>query len=69
MDRILRQKLNRKIMKLTEVMNQSNLIVIYRIFHLNRTDLLSSQHITEPSSNLVIYSVTAQALTDTRKLK
>ena len=45
-DRSSRQKLNRKIMKLTDIMNQMDPTDIYRIFHANTKDytLFSATH-------------------------
>ena len=65
-------EINREIMKLTEVMTQVDLIDIRSIstehFTQTQNNIPSSQHLKEYSSKLTIYSVTKQALTDTRKL-
>ena len=61
MDRSSREKLNKEIMKLHDIMNQMDLIDIYRTFHPHTK--------VEPSSKLTIYSVTKQASTNTGRVK
>ena len=66
-------EINREIMKLTEVMNQMDLIDIRSIstehFTQTQNNIPSSQHLTRPSPKLAIYLVTKQASIYTRKLK
>jgi len=66
MGRISRQKLNREIMKLTD-MNQMALIDTYRIFHPNTEEYILFSANTP--QKMTIYLVTKQVSTDTRKLK
>jgi hypothetical protein len=65
LDRSSRQKLNRKIMNLTDVMTQIDVIDIYRTFYPNTKEY---QYLIEPSLKWTIYSVTKQVSTDRRKL-
>jgi hypothetical protein len=53
-DKSYRQKLNGEIMKRTDIINQTDLIDIYRIFHPNQKNISSSQHLVEPSEKLTI---------------
>ena len=62
------RKIEWKIMKLTDIMNQTDLIDIYRTFHTNQKNMSSSQHLMKPEK-LAIKLVTKQASTDIRKLK
>ena len=56
MDRADRQKLNRKIRELTDVMLHMYLSDIYRTFQPNIRYIPSSQHYMEPSQTLTTYS-------------
>ena len=69
MDRSSRQKLNREIIKLANIMTQMDLTDFCRTFYSNTKNNPSFQYLIEPSPNLAIYSVTKQVSTDTRKLK
>ena len=69
MDRSARQKLNKEIRELINVMTQMDFIDIYRTFHLNTENIPSSQHLMEPSLKLIIYLVTKQTSTETKKRK
>ncbi|KAL6085938.1 hypothetical protein STEG23_026499 [Scotinomys teguina] len=68
MDRSTRWKLNREIKGLTDVMEQMDLIDIYRTFHPTKRNIPSSQHPMELSLKLTTYSVTKQTSTDTKKI-
>ncbi|KAL6044040.1 hypothetical protein STEG23_014728, partial [Scotinomys teguina] len=67
MERSTRRKLNREIKDLTDVMEQMELMDIYRTIH--PTKKPSSQHPMEPSLKLTTYLVTKQMSTDTKKLE
>ena len=58
-----------EILQLTDIMNQMDLIDIYRIFTQTQTNILSSQYLMEPSTKMTTFSVTKQILSDTIKLK
>ena len=49
MDRSTRQKFNREIRELTDVMNQMDLKDIYTTFHPNRKEYTFFRHLIEPS--------------------
>jgi hypothetical protein len=67
-DRSSKQKLNREILEVRDIVNQVVLTDIYRTFHPN-TNNASSQHLTEHSPKLTTYSVTKQVSKYTIKLK
>jgi exonuclease III len=54
MARSFRQKLNREIMKLTDVINQMDLTDIHRTFHQNTKEYTSFQHLMELSPKLTL---------------
>ncbi|KAL6088064.1 hypothetical protein STEG23_028921 [Scotinomys teguina] len=68
MDTSTRSKLNREIKDLTDVMEQMDLINIYRTFHPNKRNIPSSQHPMELSLKLTTHSLTKQTSTDTKKI-
>jgi hypothetical protein len=68
MDRSSRQKLNKEIMKLTDIMNQMDPTDIDRTFYQTQK-IISSQYLKECSAKLTIYSDTNKVSTDMRKLK
>ena len=63
LDRTVRQKINREIRELTDVMTKMDLTDIYKTFHPN---ILSSQHLMKPSQKLTTYSVTKQTSIHTK---
>ena len=69
LDRSIKQKLNKEIRELADVMTQMDLIVIYRTFHPNIKDIPSSQHLMKHSSKFSTYSVRKQTSTNTNKMK
>ena len=58
LDRSARQKTNREIRELTDVMTQMDLRDIYRIFHLNIKEYTFFSHFMEHSQKLTTYSAT-----------
>ena len=56
LDRSVRQKMNREIRELTEVMTQMDLTDIYKIFHPNRKEytLFSAPHRTFPKIDHIL---------------
>lgn len=66
-DRSSRQKLNREILKPTDIIKQMDLLDIYTIFHKHKDIFFSETH--ELSLKLTIYLYTRQVSTATRKLK
>ena len=66
MDRLTKQKLNREIRELTDVMTQTDL-TDHSTYTENK--IPSSQHLIEPTLKLNTYSVTKQTSADTKKLK
>ncbi|KAL6043143.1 hypothetical protein STEG23_019324 [Scotinomys teguina] len=66
MDRSIRSKLNREIKGLTDVMEQMDLIDIYRTFHPTKKEYTFFSAPMELSLKLTTYSVTKQTSTDTK---
>ena len=69
MDRSSRQKLNREIMELADIITQIDLTDTYGTFHQTQKNMPSSQHLMELSVKLIIYSTTKKVSTDTNKMK
>ena len=67
MNRSNRQKLNREIRELAEVINQMDLTDIYRRFHPNKKNIPTSEHLRESSLKLITYMVTKKTSTNTKK--
>ena len=53
MDRSFRQKLNREIMELADIITQIDLTDIYRTFHQTQKNMPSSQHLMKLSPKLI----------------
>ncbi|KAL6084854.1 hypothetical protein STEG23_022050 [Scotinomys teguina] len=68
MDRSTRLKLNREIKGLSDVMEQMDLIDIYRTFHPTKKEYTFFSAPMELSLKLTTYSVTKQTSTDTKKI-
>ena len=68
MDRSSRQKLNRGIMELTGIMSQIDLTDVQNTSLKQQKGILSSQHPTK-LPKLIMYLVTKQVPTDTKKMK
>ena len=60
LDRSVRQKINREIKELTDVMTQMDLTDIFRTFHPNTQKRKNSQQVMQLSLKLTIYLVTKQ---------
>ena len=67
--RSFRQKLNGEIIKLTDVINQMDLSIMYRIVHPKSRACNFSHHLLELSPKLTISLVTKKASSDTKNLK
>jgi hypothetical protein len=66
---VIKTKVNREIMKLTEGVNQMDVIDMYRAFHPNTKEYTFPQHLMDPSSKLTVYLLSKYASTHTTKWK
>ena len=68
-DSSFRHKFSKEITELTDIIDQMDLTGIYRLFHPNTKEYISSQHLIYPSPKFTILLITKHASTETGKLK